>query len=231
MFVRHASSPPALDALLNDSRKPLIPHRPGEIFASLRALAGDVLNAIVRMSTTRTNYWLEFAFTGSLATALLGAGVGLHQGSWLAAFFTVLAGLVAFSFIEYLFHRWIFHGPDSMYRRGHDAHHLNPKGYDALPFFLPSVILLGLAVLFTLLMPRSLACLLTGAIAFGYVSYGLSHYIIHARRFRHPLLREWAANHHIHHFHPEANFGVTTSLWDHLLGTRYRRPVRPRESA
>lgn len=212
-----------LDAFLNDSRKPLIPRRPVEIFMALRAFASDVLNGIIRMSTTRANYWLEFAFTGSLATALLATGVGQHRGSWAAAFFTVLGGLIAFSFIEYLFHRWIFHGPDSMYRRGHDAHHLNPKGYDALPFFLPSAILLGLTALFALAMPRSSACLLTGAIAFGYVAYGLSHYLIHARRFRHPWLREWAANHHIHHHNPNANFGVTTSLWDHLLRSRYRR--------
>ncbi|MEO7934805.1 MAG: sterol desaturase family protein [Dokdonella sp.] len=208
---------------MNDSRKPSIPRRRIDLFSALRTFASDVLNGIIRMSTTRANYWLEFAFTGSLATALLGAGVSLHRGSWLAAFFTVLSGLILFSFIEYLFHRWVFHGPDSMYRRGHDAHHLNPKGYDALPFFLPSAILLGLTALFALAMSRSSACLVTGAIAFGYVAYGLSHYFIHARRFRHPLLREWAANHHIHHHNPDANFGVTTSLWDHLLRTRYRR--------
>ena len=193
------------------------------MFSALRTFASDVLDGIIRMSTTRANYWLEFAFTGSLATALLGAGVSLHRGSWLAAFFTVLSGLIFFSFIEYLFHRWVFHGPDSMYRRGHDAHHLNPKGYDALPFFLPSAILLGLTALFALAIPRSHACLLSGAIAFSYVSYGLSHYLMHAKRFRYSWLREWAANHHIHHHHPDANFGVTTSLWDHLLRTRYRR--------
>ncbi|HET9032328.1 MAG TPA: sterol desaturase family protein [Dokdonella sp.] len=214
---------------MNDSPKSEIRNRPIELLAAMRTLAGEVLNGIIRMSSTRANYWLEFAFTGSLAFALLGAGVSLHRGSWLAAFFTVLAGLIAFSFIEYLFHRWIFHGPDSMYRRGHDAHHLNPKGYDGLPFFLPSAILLGLTALFALSMPRSLACLLAGTIALGYVSYGLSHFIIHARRFRHPWFREWAANHHIHHHHPDANFGVTSSLWDHLLRTRYQRQPRPHD--
>lgn len=228
---RCATLLPALDAPLKDPRKPLIPYRPIELFGTLRSLACEVLDGIVRMSTTRANYWLEFAFTGSLATALLGAGAGLHRGSWLAAFVTVLTGLITFSFIEYLFHRWIFHGPESMYRRGHDAHHLNPGGYDALPFFLPSAILLGLTSLFALTMPRSLACLLGGTIAFGYVAYGLSHFTIHARRFRHPWLRDWAANHHVHHHHPDANFGVTTSLWDHLLCTRHKRRSRPQGSA
>jgi 4-hydroxysphinganine ceramide fatty acyl 2-hydroxylase len=30
-----------------------------------------------------------------------------------------------------------------------------------------------------------------------------------------------AAHHLIHHHHPDANFGVTTPLWDIVLGTRY----------
>lgn len=179
------------------------------------------------MSATRFNYWLEFAFTGSLAIALLATGVGRHAGSWSTAFLTILAGLVAFSFIEYLFHRWIFHGPDSMYRRGHDTHHLDPLGYDSLPFFLPSVILISLTLVFSLAMPAGLACLLGGTIAFGYVSYGLSHYAIHVMRFRQPWLRRWAASHHIHHHHAETNFGVTTPLWDHLLGTRYQGRKAP----
>jgi sterol desaturase/sphingolipid hydroxylase (fatty acid hydroxylase superfamily) len=55
----------------------------------------------------------------------------------------------------------------------------------------------------------------------------LSHVVIHARRFRSPLMRRWAGFHNIHHFHPETNFGVTTGLWDVLLGTRYRRSPRP----
>lgn len=198
--------------------------------ASPRAVASAILDSIIRMSTTRANYWLEFAFTGSLATALLGAGVHQHRGSWLADFLTVIAGLLAFSFIEYLFHRWIFHGPESMYRRGHDAHHRDPLGYDALPFFLPSAILLGLTLAFAIVMPASRACLLGGSIAFGYVAYGLSHFAIHATRFRMPWMRQWAANHHVHHHHPHGNFGVTTPLWDYVLGTRYERKSQSRRT-
>ena len=212
---------------MNDSRKNPFPASAAQLWVALRGIASAALDGIIRMSTTRLNYWLEFAFTGSLAIALFATGVGRHHGSWLTAFLTVLTGLVAFSFIEYLFHRWIFHGPDSMYRRGHDAHHVDPRGYDALPFFLPSAILIGLTLVFALVMPASLACLLGGTIAFGYVSYGLSHFAMHAMRFRQPWLRRWAASHHVHHHHADANFGVTTPLWDHLLGTRYQRRKAP----
>jgi len=205
----------------------LLPQNVSALRSAPRRLAWALLDRIIRMSTTKANYWLEFAVTSSLSTALLAAGVRQHRGSWAAAFFTVLAGLIVFSFIEYVFHRWIFHGPESMYRRGHDSHHVDPRGYDALPFFLPSAILLGLTLAFSWVMPAAHACLMGGSIAFGYVAYGLSHFAIHATRFRQPWIRHWAARHHVHHHHPDANFGVTTSLWDHVLGTHYRRgPVK-----
>ena len=70
-------------------------------------------------------------------------------------------------------------------------------------------------------MPLAFAALLTGAMTMGYVAYGLSHFIMHHRRFTTPWLRRWAAHHHIHHHHPDKNFGVTTKLWDVLFRTRY----------
>ncbi|MGH9439701.1 MAG: sterol desaturase family protein, partial [Terriglobia bacterium] len=81
-----------------------------------------------------------------------------------------------------------------------------------------SLALTGLCVL---IMPTGFALLLTGTATFGYVVYGLSHFTIHHVRFRQPVLRHWAAAHHIHHHHPDSNFGVTTPLWDFILGTRY----------
>jgi sterol desaturase/sphingolipid hydroxylase (fatty acid hydroxylase superfamily) len=82
----------------------------------------------------------------------------------------------------------------------------------------------------TLLMPVDDALLLASGIAFGYVAYGLSHFMIHHMRFRNGLMRKWAASHHIHHRHPDCNFGVTTPLWDVVLGTRYVSSASPSRS-
>jgi dihydroceramide fatty acyl 2-hydroxylase len=35
----------------------------------------------------------------------------------------------------------------------------------------------------------------------------------------------------VHHYHPDCNFGVTTPLWDYLLGTRYVRQPRRQPAA
>ena len=178
--------------------------------------------AIVRMSATRTNYWLEFGVDFAVGLALGIAG-WRHVGGVPAALAAILLGLFVFSFIEYVFHRWMFHTRIPLFAHGHRMHHEQPLGYESLPFFLPAAIVLGLTGLCLLAMPDGFALLLMAGITFGYILYGLSHFLIHHVRFRHPLLMRWARAHHIHHHHPGSNFGVTTPLWDMLLGTRYVR--------
>ena len=185
-----------------------------------------LLDRIIAMSTTRANYWMEFAVSSTLSATLLVFGARHLQGSWLQVPLTIIVGLFAFSFIEYLAHRWIFHGPDSMYQRGHHAHHQFPKGYDSLPFFLPAAILSIIAGLLSVVLPAGYGLLIAGTIGSGYVAYGFSHFAIHHRRFEQPWIRRWAARHHVHHYHPDSNFGVTSTLWDHILGTLYRSRSR-----
>ena len=132
-----------------------------------------------------------------------------------------LGGVLMFSLVEYCFHRWLFHGPEHAMERGHRRHHATPNGIDSLPFFVPPLFLVVLAALFSKAMPLSYALLFTGAIAGGYFIYGQCHAWIHRRRFQLRVMRLWAANHHIHHHHPDRNFGVTTPLWDFAFGTRY----------
>lgn len=184
------------------------------------------VDAIVRMSSTRTNYWAELGVDTTLGLLLVVEGWRLHAGSPLTALLAVGLGLFAFSFIEYFFHRWMFHTRVPLFEQGHRTHHEQPLGYDSLPFFLPAVVLLALAGLFALIMPTGFALLMAGAITFGYIIYGMSHFIIHHVRFKHPWLRRWAGAHHVHHYHPDSNFGLTTPLWDVLLGTRYVRQAR-----
>lgn len=184
-------------------------------------MAQSASNLILRMSKTRVNYWTEFAIDIPLGAVLIFLGLRRFNSQGGAALFTMMAGVLLFSFIEYFVHRWLFHGPESILTKGHCAHHQNPLGYDAVPFFLPAAVLLVFLGIFILLMPAKHAFLLAGVTAIGYVTYGLSHFAIHHVRFRRHFAVRWAGNHRIHHNHPETNFGVTTPLWDILLGTRY----------
>lgn len=191
----------------------------------MRNLMRKGVDAIVRMSSTRTNYWGELAVDVVLGATLMIEGARRHPGA-LVGTLAIALGLFAFSFVEYFFHRWMFHTRIPLFAQGHNLHHERPLGYDSLPFFLPAAILLALTAVFVALMPTGFALLLASAITFGYILYGLAHFIIHHVRFKQPLLRRWAAAHHVHHYHPDSNFGVTTPLWDVLLGTRYVRQAR-----
>lgn len=184
------------------------------------ALPRVVINALSRLSRTRANYWLESVLDTLLGASLLGAGLRRHVPLPEAAALLLL-GLFLFSFAEYVFHRWVFHGPLGPMARGHALHHAEPYGYDALPFFLPPLILVCLVGAGALFAPAAAVWLLASGMALGYVAYGLAHFMIHHRRFRSGWLRRWAARHLIHHHHPERNFGVTTPFWDTLLATSY----------
>ena len=186
-------------------------------------MVDTLLNVISKLSKTPLNYWAEFAVDIPFGALLIFADLRNNELDSFSFVLTILLGLFLFSFIEYSFHRWLFHGSMKIMARGHRAHHENPLSYDSLPFFLPALILMVLAGLFLLFMPVKYAFLLTGIICLSYVTYGLSHFTIHHHRFHDVLARNWAANHHIHHHHVNTNFGVTTPLCDIVFGTRYRR--------
>ena len=182
--------------------------------------ATSLMQAIGRMTSTRINGWIGLACDFAISAGLLYAGLRRNPDPFVAIT-AALAGLLVFTFVEYCFHRWLFHGRAQMFQRGHDRHHEEPTGYDALPFFLPPIGILLIAALLHRVAPFAVTCFAMGGFAVGYAAYGLSHTAMHDVRLRRVLPRRWASAHHVHHFHPETNFGVTSPLWDVLLRTRY----------
>lgn len=190
-----------------------------------------IARPLARLSTSHFNLRAGLLSDALISILLIAAGIWYGDMRWLPAAVTVLCGLFAFTFIEYAAHRWLFHGNTGPFKAGHDNHHVNPLGYDALPFFMPPLFMCALGALFALAIPVGYALLLAGVIAAGYAAYGSSHVVIHVHRFKSASMRRWAGFHNIHHYHPDANFGVTTGLWDFILGTRYHRQPRPAAKA
>jgi hypothetical protein len=147
---------------------------------TIRSMISAVPGAVLRMSRSPVNYWAEFGLDIPLGVMLILEGLRRHDIHSIEVFLTILLGLYIFSYLEYSVHRWLFHGSVRIISQGHNVHHKNPQAYDALPFFLPSLVILGLTGVFVLLMPASYAFLLSGVMAFGYVTYGLSHFTIFA---------------------------------------------------
>lgn len=117
--------------------------------------------------------------------------------------------------LEYVVHRWAFHWSGwqpSTYRWLHGAHHEQPGDTSRLAVPLTTTLPVALAV--ALLAPWGVTA---GALA-GLAWYEVAHHLTHLKACPRPL-RGLRRHHLRHHLHGDAAFGVSTRLWDYLLGT------------
>lgn len=130
--------------------------------------------------------------------------------------YLVLAGLVAWTLLEYLVHRFVLHRISSAGRRLHQLHHDHPNDPDAERSSL-STPLIGLPIGFLLI---ATAGVLDGSAIFaglllGYLAFITIHYAVHRRPIGpNSWLYSAKLRHLTHHRFENCNFGVTTSFWD-----------------
>ena len=137
-----------------------------------------------------------------------------------------VVGYFAWTFIEYLMHRFVFHfiNDSKLVQRFHyifhGIHHEfpNEEKRTMMPP-LPGLIIGGLYLGIVYLIFGNTGFFIAAGIVAGYLSYSSLHYSIHifkAPRFLQPL---WT-HHLLHHFRePERAFGVSTRFWDRVFGT------------
>jgi sterol desaturase/sphingolipid hydroxylase (fatty acid hydroxylase superfamily) len=136
-------------------------------------------------------------------------------------------GIIAFTFVEYMMHKHFFHmEPDTPIKDKlqygiHGVHHDYPRDKDrlAMPPFVSAAYSAILYLVFTLLMGDFALYFLPGFLI-GYSVYLGVHYVVHVYNPPKNFLKVLWVNHAIHHYkNPDAAFGVSSPLWDYLLGT------------
>jgi hypothetical protein len=139
------------------------------------------------------------------------------------------AGVLWWTLLEYLLHRFAFHGGAAGLGVRHHAHHDDVRSR-TLALASPPAVAAGLALhalaLLGLLGPAAGGAALAG-VAAGYAAYEAIHLAAHRPRPRSRWLRRLRRHHLLHHGAPEARFGVTTALWDRVFGTLPRAPAVP----
>ncbi len=145
-----------------------------------------------------------------------------------------LTGALAFTLVEYLMHRYLYHLP-GVYEEGkvpyaiHGVHHKYPK--DKKILVMPPLISVLLASLifgiFYLLLGEN-GFAFTGGFLFGYAAYLCVHYIVHAFKPPKNFFKQLWINHSIHHYvDDEKAFGVSSPLWDYVFGTMPDKKKKP----
>lgn len=145
------------------------------------------------------------------------------------------AGVCAWTVIEYLAHRYILHGrfPDGPGLRRlahrhldhlHVEHHSRPWDGNHISGTLRDTLVpwLFLAVLSFAAGPVHTWPLFVAAIILSYVAEEWVHHSVHYCRFNSAYFR-YIRRHHLFHHSPrgsEVAYGLTSGLWDAVLGTR-----------
>jgi sterol desaturase/sphingolipid hydroxylase (fatty acid hydroxylase superfamily) len=142
----------------------------------------------------------------------------------LISYFT---GLVVFTYVEYMAHRFIFHmALTTVIRRKiqylfHGVHHEYPRDKERLA--MPPLASIALAVLIFGLVNLISSKWSYGFVAGflnGYALYLFVHYIVHAWKMPKNSLKILWVNHNIHHYQDETvAFGVSSPFWDKVFGT------------
>ncbi len=173
------------------------------------------------MWRSRVCYFFDFALCPPLAIgfARFATMDAVAPNLALAAFWS-LAGLAAWTFIEYWVHRALFHHAPIL-RAMHATHHTRPDLLEGSP---PAILPFALIIVAGPAIPAFGAAAYSSLVAgllTGYLGYSFMHYAAHHLRFGGQGYAARAKRWHmLHHFGPmDRNFGVTSGFWDRAFGT------------
>jgi len=138
-------------------------------------------------------------------------------------------GVLFWTCLEYVAHRWIFHMDtythfgNFFHFMAHGIHHLSPMDPDRLTFPpIFSVFIVALVYKSVALFPiPNLNTFFAGGLA-GYVMYDTMHYFFHHGTVcdNNSYLKWMRSRHFRHHYVcPDKNFGVSFPMWDYVFGT------------
>ena len=142
------------------------------------------------------------------------------------------AGGLAWSFTEYVIHRFLFHHKpktkfgERVHFMVHGVHHDYPNDSKRLVLVpsvsIPLAFLFFFAYYFTM-GEHATAPFYAGFVA-GYLFYDMTHYALHHANFKNKFWINLKKHHMMHHYKDGENgFGVSSELWDYVFFTRIKK--------
>lgn len=188
---------------------------------------GKMFNNPFLERLTRTHVAVPVSLFIIISGAILIWG-NINETMAIASLITLfLSGWLAFTLVEYLVHKYVFHmstdtkAREDLQYKFHGIHHDYPKDKDrlAMPPVMSLTISTILFFVFKLAMGTAVFGFLPGFL-FGYAMYLFVHYIIHAYQPPKNFFKALWVNHGIHHYkNHERAYGVSSPLWDYVFRT------------
>jgi sterol desaturase/sphingolipid hydroxylase (fatty acid hydroxylase superfamily) len=175
-----------------------------------------------KLEHAKAFYYADFVAYILIIALVSGFLIGYApRGEWRHIVLSVAGGLALWPLIEYALHRYVLHRLEP-FRGWHMEHHNRPRAF----ICTPTIFSAGL--IFTLVFLPALASGnlwhgtgLTLGVTTGYLAFSWIHHAVHYWRADRAWLGKRKRLHNIHHRSgSDCNYGVTTSFWDDVFGTR-----------
>lgn len=175
---------------------------------------------------TRTSPLITLITYSTVIAALLLLGNHFTQLSTQTVLLTYAAGIISWTFLEYLLHRYVFHFvSESRWMNRipyllHGVHHEAPRD-DSRLFMppVPGIIIISILWLVAYLPLRDHSFAFTAGLVNGYMFYAAMHYSMHVYKAPKFLQKLWT-HHALHHYkYPDKAFGVSSMMWDRIFMT------------
>jgi len=157
------------------------------------------------------------------------------------AFGFVILGIIVYTPVEYLIHRYLLHGvfPDEggsiahilhrMFDGTHADHHARPWDGMYMNGYLDTLWAAMVLVPLSFLAPYYTLPLFVATLFACYLFEEWLHYAMHFKHYKNRYFQYVRRHHLYHHSRQGAGlaYGMTSGIWDVVLGTRDRHPEPP----
>ena len=154
----------------------------------------------------------------------------IFELSFITILSLILLGVAIWTLTEYTLHRFIFHyKPKTKFGEKihfifHGVHHDYPN--DSRRLVMPPSVSVPLAVMFYFLFEAILGNILVApffiGFLIGYLFYDLTHYAVHHFNIHNKFWLALKKHHMRHHYQDsEKGFGVSSPVWDEIIGTYF----------
>lgn len=197
-----------------------------KIMETEKKLQGRIFKNPVLESMTKSNPQLTILFYTLLISFFIFLNYEYTRNSISTTLLIYASGLAAWTLMEYILHRYVFHIDEffpklkRLHYMLHGVHHEHPRDHERL--FMPpvpgTIIAATLLGFWSLFLGKNAFAFMAG-MSNGYLFYSYIHYSVHTKPVFHPLRMLWK-HHALHHFiyHDKA-FGVSSPFWDLVFGT------------